>query len=215
MIFLCIILGILALVLLLLLAYLRVAFSYRDGDFSLYVCVGPIRYKVPQEKKPHYRALAKQLRGQKLSKFSEKQKEKQTKKEKNSALDELRGDLPMPEFLGKIKDILLRLAARYAKKLHITVKRLYITVGTGEPASTGIAYGVTVQNASYLLEFLDYTVTLAPLEKDAVEIRADFSGTWNADIRVTIKIRTIHLLQASLSAFFMLKRTLPQENMKV
>ena len=73
MIFLYIILGILALVLLLLFAYLSVACSYRDGTFSLYICVGPIRYKVPLEKKPRYRALAKQLRGQKLSKFSEKQ----------------------------------------------------------------------------------------------------------------------------------------------
>lgn len=215
MIFLYILLGILVLILLLLLAYLRVSFFYTGGAFALYIRVGPIRYKVPLEKKPRYRALAKQLRGQKLSKISEKQKEKQAKKEKTSVLDELKGDLPMPEFLGKIKDILLRLAARYAKKLHITAERLYITVGTGDPASTGIAYGVTVQSASYLLEFLDNTVTLTPLEKDAVQIRADFAGTWAADIRVAMKIRILHLLQALLSAFFMLKRTLPQENMKV
>lgn len=218
MIVLYIILGIMAFITLLLFAYLRVTFSYRDERFVLYIRIGPICYKVPAKKKPRYRSLAKQLRGQKLSGPVEKQQKKQTHKEKQSVLDELRGDLSLPAFLSKIKDITIFLANRYAKKLHITAERLHITVGTGDSATTGVTYGVTVQSIAYLLEFLDNTVTLTPLTKDAVHIHADFAGIWDADIKVAIKIRIVHLLRVFLSALFILKSEQngeSQQNMKV
>lgn|GEM_PF-4143298 len=204
-----VLLGIFILILLLLLAHLRITLLYKDGIPSLYIQVGPIRYAFPLDKKPRYRSLAKRLRKKKLADMQKKQKP--MKKKTPGVLDELRGNLSVPEFLGKIRDILHHLAGRYAKKLRVTAAQLHITVGTGDPASTGIAYGITAQSVAYLLEFLDNTVTLTPIKKDAVQVQADFAGSWKADIEVTAGIRTLHLLQAILSAFFLLKDT-PQAN---
>lgn len=218
MIVLFVLLGVLLLLFLLLLAYLRIGISYKDQSFCLYVQVGPILYKVPLQKKPRYRSLAKQLRGKKLSGQAEASKKKQVKKEKKTALNELRGDLSLPEFLSALKDISIRMAKRYSKKLHITVEELYIIVGTGDPATTGIAYGAVVQSTAYLLEFLDCTVTLTPLPKDTVRINADFSGGWDAYIHVNLKIRIIHLLKVLFYTFFQLKSSIntnEQPNMKI
>lgn len=203
MLFLYVILGILALLILLLIAYLRIQIFYTNDIFSLYFCIGPIRYKVPMQKNTHYRTLAKKLRKKKLSAPSAISQKKE--KKKSQALEELRGDLPMPVFLKKLKDLLIGAAQRYAKKLHIQIERLRITVGTGNPATTGISYGICAQSTAYLLEFLDTAVTLTPLKKDAVQIHADFTGTWDAEIKGTVKIRIIHLLQALFKVFFSLK----------
>ncbi len=218
MIVLFVLLGVFLLLFLLLLAYLRIGISYKDQSFCLYVQVGPILYKVPLQKMPRYRSLAKQLRGKKLSGQAEASKKKQVKKEKKAALNELRGDLSLPEFLSALKDISIRMAKRYSKKLHITVEELYITVGTGDPATTGIAYGAVVQSTAYLLEFLDCTVTLTPLPKDTVRINADFAGGWDAYIQVNLKIRIIHLLKVLFYTFFQLKSSMntnEQPNMKI
>ncbi len=200
-----VVLGIIVFLLLLLFAYLRVRISYRDQSFSLYVQIGPILYKVPLQKKSKYRSLAKQLRGKKLSASFDKKEKKRERKEKKNVLNELRGDLALTEFLSALKDISIRLAQRYAKKLHIKVEQLHIMVGGSSPAATGIAYGVAAQSTAYLLEFLDSTVTLIPLQKNAVHVTADFSGNWDACIQVKMKIRIIHLLQALFQTFFQLK----------
>lgn len=208
MIVLYVLLGVLFLLLLLLWAYLRIGISYKDQSFSLNIQVGPVLYKVPLQKKTKYRSLAKQLRGKKLSREVETSEKKQAKKEKKNVLDELREDLSLPEFLIVLKDASIRLAKRYAKKLHITVEKLHITVGTGDPATTGIAYGAVTQSTAYLLEFLDCTVTLTPLSKDTVNINADFAGEWDACIQIKLKIRILHLLKALFYAFFQLKSSL-------
>lgn len=213
-----VILGILAFLLLLLFAYLRIHISYRNQSFFLYMQIGPILYKVPLQKKPKYRSLAKQLRGKKLSAPFDKNEKKQGKKEKKNVLNELQEDLALTEFLSTLKDISIRLANRYAKKLHIKVEQLHITVGGSSPAATGIAYGVVAQSTAYLLEFLDSTVTLIPLHEDAVHVTADFSGNWDACIQAKIKIRIIHLLQALFQTFFHLKSavdTNEQQNIKI
>ncbi len=218
MIVLCVLLGILLLLLLLLLAYLRIRIFYKDQSFSLYVQVGPILYKVPLQKKPKYRALAKQLRGKKLVGHAEKKEKKRGEKKKKNVLDDLRGDLPLPEFLSVLKDICIRLAKQHTKRLRITVEKLHITVGTGDPATTGIAYGAVAQSTAYLLEFLDCTVTLFPLQKDAVRITADFTGKWDACIQARLQIRIFHLLQVLFQTFFQLKSSLDtneQQNIKI
>ena len=65
--FLYVILGILALITLLLVSYLRVQLLYTNKTCTLHICIGPIRYKVPMQKKMQYRKLAKKLRKKKLS----------------------------------------------------------------------------------------------------------------------------------------------------
>ncbi len=212
-----VILGIFVFLLLLLFAYLRILIFYRKQSFSLYVQIGPIRYKVPLQKKVKYRSLAKQLRGKKLSASFNNKEKQQKKKEKKNVLNELRGDLALTEFLSALKDISIQLANRYAKKLHIKVEQLHITVGGSSPAATGLAYGAAAQSTAYLLEFLDSTVTLIPLQKDAIHVTADFSGNWDANIQAKMKIRIIHLLQALFQTFFQLKSSVDtneQENIK-
>lgn len=209
MIFLYVILGILALIALLLVSYFRVQLLYANEICILHICIGPIRYKVPMQKKVRYRKLAKKLRKKKLSSRTVSTAKKEPKK--SQVFEELRGELPLPVFLKKLKDVLIDAAKQHAKKLHIQIDRLRITVGTGNPASTGISYGICTQSTAYLLEFLDSTVSLAPLGKDVVQIRADFTGDWDADIKGTVKIRVIHLLQALLTVFFSLKSNINQD----
>ena len=211
MLLLSILLGILVLILLLLFAHLRITFLYKDKAPSLRLRIGPVRYTLSSSRKPRYRSLARRLRRKKLACVQKEQR--QVQKKEPGIWDEIRGDMSVPEFLGKIKDILLHLAARHAKKLRVTAARLHITVGAGDPASTGIAYGITAQSVAYLLEFLDNTVTLTPIKKDAVRVQADFAGPWKANVEVTAGIRILHLLQATLSAFFLLKGT-SQSNAK-
>jgi len=204
MIFLYVILGILALIALLLISYFRVQLSYANETCILHICIGPIRYKVPMQKKVQYRKLAKKLRKKKLSSRAVSAAKKEPKK--SQVLEELRGDLPLPVFLKKLKEVLLDAAKQHAKKLHIQIDRLRIIVGTGNPASTGITYGICTQSTAYLLEFLDSTVSLSPLGKDVVQIHADFN-TWDVNIKGTVKIRVMYLLRALLTVFFSLKNT--------
>lgn len=204
MIFLYVILGIFALIALLLISYFRVQLSYANETCILHICIGPIRYKVPMQKKVRYRKLAKKLRKKKLSSRAVSAPKKEPKK--SQVLEELRGDLPLPVFLKKLKEVLLDAAKQHAKKLHIQIDRLRIIVGTGNPASTGITYGICTQSIAYLLEFLDSTVSLSPLGKDVVQILADFN-TWDANIKGTVKIRVMYLLRALLTVFFSLKNT--------
>jgi len=137
MVFLYVILGILALIALLLVSYFRVQLLYANETCILHICIGPIRYKVPMQKKVRYRKLAKKLRKKKLSSRAVSTAKKEPKK--SQVLEELRGELPLPVFLKKLKDVLIDAAKQHAKKLHIQIDRLRITVGTGNPASTGIS----------------------------------------------------------------------------
>ena len=102
-----------------------------------------------------------------------------------------------------LKEGLTRIAEKHAQKLHVTVNRLHITVGTEDPRSTAISYGGVAQSVSYLLEFLEHTVSLTPIRKDAVLVQADYLGTWDADVDLEIRIRIGSILRAALTAAFL------------
>jgi hypothetical protein len=151
---------------------------------SLKQCKNPQRV-LRRELAAQKKIAEKRLRA--LQKAKEKaHKKKKLKAKKGQPNPNLRENLEM------IRALLQNLYGYTHGKIKINVKRMHISVGSDDAAKTAIRYGVILQLATYILEFIETKFNHIERREGDMEIKADYlsdSITADIDIRCGMKLR--------------------------
>ncbi len=170
------------------------------------------------------RALRRELkRRQKAAKKAEKKRLKAQKKAEKKAARKSRHaasgkKAPSPnlkENLDMILALLKKLYERTHGRVKLRVRRMHILVGTDDAAKTAITYGVILQSASYILNFIENHFTHIAYREGDISISPDYvSGHMSADIDIAASIKVRHALRlgiAMLMAYFKESRAAKQK----
>ncbi len=162
-----------------------------------------------QKKADKIRA-AKRAREEKkrLAKIEKKKAKEEKKKQK--------AENPKPKMtLGEITDmtgmilaIVKTVLGKFFGHLRVKVARFKITLASGDPALTAIAYGAVTQTVSYIIALLHNSKNVRGLVRENVDIRTDFlSETPQVDIKISFSLRVWHLFHVAFSALGKLLRS--------
>ena len=181
--------------------------------FTLY----PDKKEKPEDKNslkkcrnPH-RALQRELaRQEKAARKKLKALEKaRKKKKKKQKLQPKRGQ-PNPnlrENMSMIAALLRKLYHYTHGKLKIKVKRMHVAVGAEDAAEAAIRYGVIVQAAAYILQFIESKFTHIQRKPGAMDIRPDYLSTeMTADIDIVASIRLHRFLSILMGMYSAYKK---------
>ena len=154
------------------------------------------------------RALKKELRRQrkeakkaekKRKKAAEKAAIKAQKKKQKKALAATQPTPNLKENLTMITELVKKLYTVTRGKIKIHVKKMDISVATEDAAKTAILYGVILQSASYLLQWIDQHFTHIRREAGDMQIRANYLETkTRAEIDIICSIRLFRVLGIGL-----------------
>ncbi len=139
----------------------------------------------------------------KLKKAQKKAKKAEQAKEAHKP----KGPKPtIKENLDMILALLKKLyrVTRGSIKLHF--RKMHIAIGTGDAAKTALTYGVVVQSASYLLNFIEATFTHLKRDFGDMTIYPDYTAsktTVDIDIVCKIKIRKLISIGVSMALAFL------------
>ena len=188
-----------------------------NGEVALFVRVLFIKIKIlPAKDKKRPRSMsAKQaqkiknkLEAKKSKKQAKKAEKKKQKAEKKAAQKrgEIKKDKKTP---GEILDILV-LAAGLVKQVigkffgHLQIKltRIKIKIGTGDAATTALAYGAISQAVNVFFPLLEGINTLSlPRKTEDIDIQADFAAEESEiDLKIAFAIRVWHVFHIAFAA---------------
>ena len=169
-----IVFSILAALLLLLLAKLRITLSYGD-ELSLSARYLLFRFSLY----PRKRRRKKPTKTVKKKKSSETATTKATDKKGASSEKKPKRRLSFGDirFLLRIlRETLAKILDKASRHVRITVRELRVTIGgERDAAAAAIEYGLVSQTASYLLAYLDHTGFLKPPRAEAIDLRVNFT----------------------------------------
>lgn len=159
----------------------------KDATKDLSRCRNPGR-ALKKEWKRQRREAKKALKKQR--KAREKAKRKAEKKKQKKALAANRPSPNVLENLAMITALIKKLYLASNGKIHVHVKKMHLSVATGDAAKTAILYGVTVQSAAYLLQFIQTHFLRIHRKPQSMQIRADYlSDKSHVDIDIVVSIR--------------------------
>ncbi len=160
-------------------------------------------------------ALRRELRRQiKEARRAEKRREKAKKKAAKKAMQKKQKALSHPVPTTNLKekmDMILALVKKLYEvtrgRLRIRVRRMHIKVGADDAAKTAILYGVILQNASCLLNLIEYKFTPIKREDGEMQIEPDYlSGKCSADIDITCSVKFRHVIGIALTMLTAFRR---------
>ncbi len=175
--------------LLLLFIRLRVSLIY-NGDVRVYLKILFLRIPLyPKKKRVRIRDFSYKNLKKRKKKPREVAKHEATPKKKPSFF----------ERFTTFTDIFTSLYERFLKYFRMDVRRLRITVATGDAAETAVLYGVVSQSLAYLLAFLDRHTNFHPSYRADIGVYADFIGQKStADCDLTFSLRVYQLIHLGL-----------------
>ncbi len=170
------------------------------------------------------RALRRELkRREKLARKAEKKRlkaqkkaqKKAARKEQHAASGKKTPSPNLKENLDMILALLKKLYDGTNGRIKVRVRRMHILVGTEDAAKTAIMYGVILQSASYLLNFIESKFTHIARRDGDITIAPDYvSGHMSADIDIAVSIKIRHAIRlgvAMLLAYFKESRAAKQK----
>ena len=112
-----------------------------------------------------------------------------------------REDAPLTEKLSFAADLASSIVRRSLSMAHVFVKRLAISVGSEDAATTAILYGTISPALAFLLEALEQFSHLHISRRSAVGVAADFtSNRIRADIHLRFRLRVFQVIRIALHA---------------
>ncbi len=120
------------------------------------------------------------------SKAEPKAESSAPKKKATGSLQQLR------ELRSLVAAILIRMPQTFSLK----IRRLYVSVATGDPARTALLYGTVSSSLSFLLEWLDrHLFAIRPIRAGCITVKADFEGEeTETSLDVTLSTTLLRLL---------------------
>ena len=138
-------------------------------------------------------------RRKKLAK-AEKKRQKQPAKEEGAG-----SPAPAPnlaENLGMISALVKKAYALTKGKIAIRFRRMHLSVGAGDAAETAIAYGIAVQSASLLFEWVDTHYNRIRRDPGDLRIEPNFAeGTTHADIDLELSVGLLSAIRIGFGAW--------------
>lgn len=185
---------------------------------KLETCKNPekvLQRELKRQEKEAARAARKKARQaekkrKKALKKADQKKKKKLKREQQAQSGKTPPKPNVIENLEMILTILKKLYGATRGKFKLRLRRMYIAVGTGDAAKTAMLYGVIVQSASYLLNFLN--AYLIPMKKNNGEVNVypDYTAsktTVDVDIVCSFKIRSLIAIGGSVALSFLTARS--------
>lgn len=201
MIVLYVILGIILLVLLILMLRVQINVSYKkepngSGCSAVIAAIGPVRIRIypKKEKKIDFSDYSAKNYRKKLAEDAEKKslqkKQPEKKQEKNKST-------LLPGGIGETVELVLEMVEKFTGHLTCEIRSMKIIVGTGNAASTALAYTAAASALSFIIETLDHKTKLSIPDNTKVSVIADYkSGDFGGDISIKLSIRIINVLRA-------------------
>ncbi len=145
--------------------------------------------------------------------------EKKKRSENLSELLDLKGR-PITETVEKVFGIVIYLAKKFFKALTVKIKKLCISVASGDAAKTAVMYGAVSQSLSYALNILCNISNLRIPENAELRSAPDFCGENSSfDADLIMSIRPVSLISLAVGGiiriyinFMREKQTLVKEN---
>ena len=185
--------------------YAGVILRYSD-DFSLTVTYGFLRFRPGKKKKPKVKKEKKKKKHKEEHEPSSPDPEetKRKKREQREAIFTM---------AGKVKEIL----PKFFGKMHFRSAKLYVTVATGDAATTALACGGAQAAAAMIFETIDNFAVLERGSTKNVKIEPDFvSDETKCDIDIRFRIRVIFAIVYGLKVIKeFIKIKIKQENKTV
>ncbi len=166
--------------------------------------------------KKHQKRLAKQRAKEEADRLKkiQKEKEKQEKKRQKEKEPKER-TFSIPALIRMGIYLLKKIPPRLFRCFSVNIRRLHISVATGDAAKTAIRYGYFAQGTAYLLALLDKATKLNRAAYKHTSVYADFLGfgtKMNADLIISIRpIRLIPFAVYSLFHFITIRNQLLPE----
>ena len=140
-----------------------------------------------------------------LSDYSEramKKKAKQSKKKSPAPTMPPPGDdAPLTEKLSFATELASTVLRRSLSFAHVRVRRMTITVGSSDAATTALLYGAISPALAFLLETLEQFSHLHISRHAQVGVAADFtSDRTRTDIHLRFRLRVMHMIIIALHA---------------
>lgn len=137
-----------------------------------------------------------------------KDAEKKAKREAEKAEKKRRKEEGIRELETNPIKVLLRIVfkvlTRFARHIRIDLFKINISVGGSDAASVAMLYGVLSQSVWYVIEALDQVVHLKLKGERDISVSTDYlSGKLEAEIRVAVRLRVIHVLDTAI--YFLIK----------
>ena len=112
-----------------------------------------------------------------------------------------REDAPLTEKLSFAADLASSIARRSLSMAHVFVKRLTVSVGSEDAATTAILYGTISPALAFLLEALEQFSHLHISRRAAVGVAADFtSNRIRANLHLLFRLRVCQVIRIALHA---------------
>ena len=156
-----------------------------------------LRRERKRQKKAAEKARQKRLRAQERA--ARKRLEKQKKKEQRENQAELTPTPNLKENLEMVLALLKKLGAALQGKFRLRVYKMHLYVATDNAADTAILYGVIVQTASILLQWIQLYAMPIHRDPDSMIIEPDYlRDKSRADIDIRCSIRPYRLVGIAL-----------------
>lgn len=153
-----------------------------------------LRLELKRREKERKKAEKKRLKAQK------KAQKKAARKQRHAAGGKQTATPNLKEKLDMILALLKKLYERTQGKVKIRVRRMHIRVGTDDAAKTAITYGVILQSASYILNFIESKFTHIAHREGDISITPDYlSDHMSTDIDIALSIKIRHALRLGLA----------------
>ena len=192
------------------------------GDVKVVASVLGIRFtlypeKKKQKKEPRFffpckdpdKILKRELKKQrKAAEKLQRKKKKARKKYAQKKAKQRKAAQPDPNLLENLQ-MVLHLIKRFYNtangKATVEVRRMHLTVASDDAAKTAVLYGVIVQSAAYVLEWIDSHFARIKRKEGAMTVTPDYlSSTMTSDIDITLSLhlrRGLKIAVEMLSAY--------------
>ena len=169
---------------------------------NLTECKNPeavLRRELKRLKKEARKAERKRQKAER--KAAKKAKKKEQEAQKQVVNPNLKENLEM------ILALLKKLYSVTRGKLRIRVHRMHLTVGTDDAAKTAILYGVILQTASYILNFIEESFNHIRRKPGDMSIEPDYTlGQCRADVDIACSVKIFRLISIGLGMLFSYNR---------
>lgn len=185
-----------------------------QGKIRVMVSVLGIRFTVfsdePKKKKKRLlhrcdnpdKVLKKELKRQQKA---HKKKLKNKKKKIVKKINQYKGGQPDPNLVENLQMILALVKKLYSVtrgNIKIKVRRMHLRIASADAAKTAVTYGVVVQSAAYLLEWIETHFTHIKRRPGAMTIEPNFlSETTTSDIDISFSIKLRKAVSIGLAMY--------------
>ena len=150
------------------------------------------------------RRIRKKLKKQAL-KNKEKQEEKEKTEQKDKGAKKKRSVREILDIISLVTAVVKVVIQKTFSHLRLKMTRVRIKIGSGDAATTAIAYGAVSQSVNVLFALLSEVKKVRLPSDDELDVSADFlSESCEVDLKLSFSLRVWHIIHIACAALIRL-----------